>query len=83
MCFAKITENDMYAYPNPETEKIMHTLNDFELKRRKYMPTFPKANGKPTIYIQGYPCEDDQPMAVTGFHALKSVHHLHKGEHSH
>ena len=77
MYFAKITKNKMYAYPNPETEKIMHTLNDFELKRRKYMPTFPKANGKPTIYIQGYPC-----MAATGFHALKSVHHLHKGEHS-
>ena len=49
----------------------MHTLNDFELKRRKYMPTFPKANGKPTTYIEGYPCEDDQPMAATGFHAAQ------------
>lgn len=71
MYFAKITKNEMYAYPNPQTEKIMHTLSDFELKRRKYMPTFPKANGKPTIYIEGYPCEDDQPMAATGFHAAQ------------
>ena len=46
----------------------MGTLNDFQLKRRKYMPIFPKAPGKPTIYIEGYPCEDDEPMAATGFH---------------
>ena len=32
------------------------------------MPTFPKAGGKPTVYIEGYPCEDDEPMAATGFH---------------
>ena len=32
------------------------------------MPVFPKANGKPTVYIEGYPCEDDEPMAATGFH---------------
>ncbi len=47
----------------------MDTLKDFEFKRKKYMPTFPKAIGKPTIYIEGYPCEDDEPMAATGFHA--------------
>ena len=47
----------------------MSTRNDFELKQRKYMPVFPKANGKPTVYIEGYPCEDDEPMAATGFHA--------------
>lgn len=47
----------------------MDTLNDFEFKQRKYMPSFPKASGKPTIYIEGYPCEDDEPMAATGFHA--------------
>ena len=46
----------------------MRTLNDFEFKQRKYMPVFPKATGKPTIYIEGYPCEDDEPMAATGFH---------------
>ena len=46
----------------------MDTLQDFEFKRKKYMPIFPKASGKPTIYIEGYPCEDDEPMAATGFH---------------
>ena len=46
----------------------MDTLKDFASKQRKYMPTFPKAMGKPTIYIDGYPCEDDEPMAATGFH---------------
>ena len=52
-----------------DTEETMGTLNDFQLKQRKYMPIFPKAVGKPTIYIEGYPCEDDEPMAATGFHA--------------
>ena len=47
----------------------MTTLNDFQLKQRKYMPVFSKASGKPTVYIEGYPCEDDEPMAATGFHA--------------
>ena len=32
------------------------------------MPVFPNADGKPTVYIEGYPCEDDEPMAATGFH---------------
>ena len=47
----------------------MSTRNDFKFKQKKYMPVFPKANGKPTVYIEGYPCEDDEPMAATGFHA--------------
>ena len=47
----------------------MDTLKDFEFKQRKYMPVFPKASGKPTAYIEGYPCEDDEPMAATGYHA--------------
>lgn len=47
----------------------MTTIDDFERKRRKYMPVFPKATGKATIYIEGYPYEDDEPMAATGFHA--------------
>ena len=47
----------------------MDNARDFEFKQRKYMPNFPKASGKPTIYIEGYPCEDDEPMAATGFHA--------------
>ncbi len=49
----------------------MDTLNDFEFKQKKYMPVFPKAIGKPTIYIEGYPCEDDEPMAATEFHGLQ------------
>ncbi len=47
----------------------MDTVNDFEIKQRKYMPIFPKAIGKTTVYIEGYPCEDDEPMAETDFHA--------------
>ena len=47
----------------------MATLNDFQRKQRKYIPVFPKASGKPTVYIEGYPCEDDEPIAATGFHA--------------
>ena len=47
----------------------METLKDFEFKQRKYMPVFPKASGKPTISIEGYPGEDDEPMAATGYHA--------------
>ena len=46
----------------------MKTLNDFAFKQRKYMPVFPKAHGKPTTYIEGYPYEDDEPMSATGFH---------------
>ncbi len=46
----------------------METLNDFAFKQRKYMPVFPKALGKPTVYIEGYPYEDNEPMAGTGYH---------------
>ena len=49
----------------------MNTLTDFEFKQRKYMPVFPKANGKPTIYIEGYPYEDNEPMPATEFHGLQ------------
>ena len=49
----------------------MDTVNNFEFKQRKYMPVFPKANGKTTVYIEGYPCEDDEPMAATGFHGVQ------------
>ncbi len=47
----------------------MNAPNDFQFKQRKYIPFFPKASGKPTVYIEGYPSEDDEPMAATGFHA--------------
>ncbi len=49
----------------------MYTVTDFALKQKKYMPIFPKAIGKPTVYIEGYPCEDDEPMAATGFHGVQ------------
>ncbi len=49
----------------------MDTVHDFTLKQKKYMPVFPKASGKPTIYIEGYPCEDDEPMPATEFHGLQ------------
>ena len=46
----------------------MKPANDFTRKQHKYMPTFAKATGKPTIYIPGYPYEDEEPMPATGFH---------------
>ena len=49
----------------------MNTRNDFELKQRKYMPVFPKAIGKPTIYIEGYPYEDEEPMPAGEFHGMQ------------
>ena len=49
----------------------MDTINDFGFKQRKYMPVFPKANGKTTVYIEGYPCEDNEPMAATYFHVYR------------
>ncbi len=51
----------------------MHNINDFEFKQRKYLPVFPMATGKPTVYIEGFPYEDDEPMAATGFHAAQIV----------
>ena len=51
----------------------MDTLESFEFKQRKYMPVFPRAKGKPTSFIEGYPCEDDEPMAATGFHGEQIV----------
>lgn len=49
----------------------MDTVKDFDFKRKKYMPVFPRATGKPTVYIDGYPSEDDEPMAATGFHGVQ------------
>ena len=46
----------------------MDIVNEFEFKRRKYMPVFPKATGNPTTYIEGYPGEDDEHKGATGFH---------------
>ena len=49
----------------------MNTQNDFELKQRKYMPVFPKATGKATTYIEGYPSEDENPIAAGEFHGMQ------------
>ena len=49
----------------------METLNDFQLKQRKYMPVFPNASGKPTVYIEGYPSEDEDPMPAGEFHGMQ------------
>ena len=46
----------------------MDRIKDFYAKANKYMPIFPKATGQPTIYIEGYPFEDDEPMAATLAH---------------
>lgn len=46
----------------------MGAFDNFDLKRRKYMPTFPRASGMPTVYIEGYPSEDEAPISATGFH---------------
>ena len=49
----------------------MDTLKDFEFKGRKYIPVFPKASGKPTDHIDGYPYEDDKPMSATIPHSVQ------------
>ncbi len=49
----------------------MDAVNGYDFKRNKYMPVFPRATGKPTVYIEGYPSEDDEPMAATGFHGVQ------------
>lgn len=33
-------------------EKTVNTLSDFDIKQRKYMPVFPMATGKTTVYIK-------------------------------
>ena len=49
----------------------MDTVNSYDFKQKRYMPVFPRATGKPTVYIEGYPSEDDEPMAATGFHGVQ------------
>ena len=49
----------------------MGASNGFDSKRKKYMPDYPGATGKPTVYIEGYSSEDDEPMAATGFHGVQ------------
>ncbi len=54
----------------------MDSINEFYAKVNEYMPIFPKATGQPTRYIEGYPYEDDEPMAATLYHAKQiSIFH--------
>ena len=49
----------------------MDPLNDFQHKQQKYIPIFPKASGKPTISIEGYPSEDKDPMPAGECHGMQ------------
>ena len=49
----------------------MDTVKEFELKQKKYMPVFPKASGTPTVYIEGYPSEEDDPMPSSDSHGTQ------------
>ena len=49
----------------------MDTVTALKLKGRKYKPVFPRATGKPTDYIEGYPYEDGQPMSPTIPHSMQ------------
>lgn len=49
----------------------MDSIKDFDTRMNKYMPIFPKATGQPTIYLEGYPFEDDEPMAATLYHGIQ------------
>ncbi|MYB66562.1 Uma2 family endonuclease [Candidatus Poribacteria bacterium] len=49
----------------------MDNINEFYTKANKYMPIFPKATGQPTVYIEGYPFADGEPMAETISHAIQ------------
>ena len=49
----------------------MEPLNDFQHKQQKYIPIFPKASGKPTIFIEGYPSEDKDPMPAGECHGMQ------------
>jgi len=46
----------------------MSAIRELEQKREYVLPPHPKAHGKVTAYIEGYPTEDDEPMSATEFH---------------
>ncbi len=35
------------------------------------LPPYPRASGRATISLEGYPAEDDEPMAATEFHGIQ------------
>ena len=49
----------------------MDTAKEFELKQRKYIPVFPKANGTPTVHIEDYPSEEEDPMPGSEHHGVQ------------
>lgn len=51
----------------------MNPSVDFRREHGYVLPVYPKASGKATTYIEGYPAEDDEPMAETQFHARQIV----------
>ena len=46
----------------------MDTLDNLKRKHGYVLPLHPKASGKATGYLEGYPTEDDEPMSATEFH---------------
>ena len=46
----------------------MDTLDNLKRKHGYVLPLHPKASGKVTGYLEGYPTEDDEPMSATEFH---------------
>lgn len=51
----------------------MHPSVDLRREHGYVLPVYPETSGKATIYIEGYPAEDDEPMAETQFHARQIV----------
>ena len=51
----------------------MPTFTDDKRKHGYVIPSHPQSSGSATIYIEGYPSEDDEPMAATQFHARQIV----------
>ena len=51
----------------------MNASTDLNRAHGYVLPAHPKASGKATVYIEGYPMEDDEPMAETQFHARQIV----------
>ena len=51
----------------------MNRLDDLRYQHGYVLPPHPKACGTATMSIEGYPAEDDEPMAETQFHARQIV----------
>jgi len=51
----------------------MTPLTDWKHKHGYVLPPYPVASGRATIALEGYPAEDDEPMAATKFHGQQIV----------